>query len=395
MKGIHSTEIEMPMPFISALRSQPMKVFLFTADFAYGGTERYILNLVRHIDSEKFAITVGCCRRDGPFQPPPGIQVVEFPLRGFRWILMDLPILAQLILFLRKSEFNLIYATHFHTNIYLSLVAVFCRKPALVLGYRGINRIQSKIGKALTFFCSKLAHTIMVNSESASSVLRDMIGVPSLKIRVVKNGIEYNQCSARSMYPPTKGKVIGTVGRLHKLKGHKYLLRAFKDVERTWPETTLLLVGDGEERAALEHMAGELGISSKVTFAGYREDIGSILNKLDIFVLPSLTESFPNALLEAMAHGVPSIATRVGGAVEIIEDGKDGLLVPPSDAEQLATAISSLLKDSTLSNTLRAGGHAKAALFSIENMVRETERVFEEAISAKYKFPLLKMREDT
>ena len=362
-----------------------IRIFLLTGSFTFGGTERYIFNLLRHINKEKFNITVGCFRQEGHFTPPSDIESVVFPLRGLRWFLTDLPILVRLICFLKQRNFDLIYATHFQTNVYLSLASIFCRKPALVIGYRGINRMQGSFGKIITRICTGLAAIVLVNSDAARRTLSDQVAAPRTKIRVVHNGIEYKSSDGEKKNPLdlSKVKTIGTIGRMHRLKGHRVLLEAYRRLESIFPDTRLIFVGDGEERMALEQRARELGVSSKVLFTGFQADIESVLREIDIFVLPSITESFPNALLEAMAHGIPSIATRVGGTMEIVEDGKDGLLVDPGDAEQLSSAISAVLKDSSLSMRLASAGRKKAAFFSMDRMIRETESVLVEAAALK------------
>jgi glycosyltransferase involved in cell wall biosynthesis len=134
------------------------------------------------------------------------------------------------------------------------------------------------------------------------------------------------------------------VARLAPEKGIPVLLEAFAPLAHERPDLQLVIVGDGRERGELERLAQRLHIEHAVEFLGYQDAVESILVTLDLFVLPSLTEGIPLALLEAMGAGLPAVATAVGGVPEVIENGVSGVLVPPNDPLALRTAISSLLE---------------------------------------------------
>ena len=140
-----------------------------------------------------------------------------------------------------------------------------------------------------------------------------------------------------------------------------------------------MIVGQGGLREELEAQAAQLGIAAQVRFLGHREDVRDLLSILDLFVLPSLSEGMPLALLEAMAAGVPAIATRVGGTTEVIDDGRTGTLVAPGDSRVLAAAITTLLENPRLAKELgQAARQAVAARFSLAGMVQAYERVYSE-----------------
>lgn len=142
-----------------------------------------------------------------------------------------------------------------------------------------------------------------------------------------------------------RARVLGTVGRLHPAKDQAGLLRAFRHVRASVPEAVLLLVGDGALRGELEAVARREGVDDSVRFLGDRGDVARLARGFELFVLSSLTEGWSIALMEACASGLPIVATRVGGNPEIVEDGVNGLLVPPADPRALADAIVSLLED--------------------------------------------------
>jgi glycosyltransferase involved in cell wall biosynthesis len=175
---------------------------------------------------------------------------------------------------------------------------------------------------------------------------------PSSKVYCIRNGIDL----ARVV--PTAGRsaarerlgiagdafVVGGVGRLMPIKGFEHLIEAFARLRQQQPPAAsrLLIVGDGPLRESLAQCAQRHRVSRDVTLLGARADVHDVMTALDVFALSSLHEGMPMVILEAMALGVPIVATRVGGIPEILEDGKDAVLVPPGDAQALANAIESL-----------------------------------------------------
>ena len=165
--------------------------------------------------------------------------------------------------------------------------------------------------------------------------------------------------------------VIGTIGRLHEQKGHRYLLDAAAAVLRRRTDALFLIAGYGPLRATLEAQASELGIASSVRFLGYRADPAAILAALDLFVLPSLWEGMSNALLEAMAAGLPIVATSVDAAPEQIVHGESGMLVAPANADELAEAITFLSFDRAKAAAL--GRNARERVEAVFPMRRMTQ----------------------
>ncbi len=162
------------------------------------------------------------------------------------------------------------------------------------------------------------------------------------------------------------------------------LLDAVARVQERTPAIRLLLVGDGDLRGDLEAQARSLGLSETVTFAGHRTDVPKALAVFDVFVLPSLWEGMPNVVLEAMAAGLPVVATAVGGTPEVVVDGVTGFLVPPRDPDALAEAITRLLRDPDLRRKMGQAGQKRIEQhFSIEETVRQTEALYEALLREK------------
>jgi glycosyltransferase involved in cell wall biosynthesis len=152
---------------------------------------------------------------------------------------------------------------------------------------------------------------------------------------------------------------FGTVARLVPFKGHLHLLEAAAQLAPRYREARWILIGDGPEREALVRRAGELGITERVRFLGSRDDVLRLLQGLDCFVLPSLAEGMPNALLEGMATGLPAIGTAVSGTEEILEPGRSGWLVEPASAAALAAAMGEALADPAKAAELGRGARRR------------------------------------
>jgi glycosyltransferase involved in cell wall biosynthesis len=180
--------------------------------------------------------------------------------------------------------------------------------------------------------------------------------------------------------------VIGTVGRLSPEKGYEHLISAIRDVAIEYPRIKVLIVGSGSEeyRLYLQEKINKLKLSSNIIFTGFYEDVPQILNCMNIYSLPSLSEGFNRSLLEAMACGLPVVATNVGGNMEVVKDGVNGLLVPSDHPVRLAAAITELLKDREKAKRMGLAGRERVEeKFSIEKNVRRTETIYEEIILKK------------
>jgi glycosyltransferase involved in cell wall biosynthesis len=178
--------------------------------------------------------------------------------------------------------------------------------------------------------------------------------------------------------------VIGTIGRLSEEKRHVDLIKAFEKVSSVLPETKLLIVGDGYLRGYLEKIVEESDLREKVAFLGFQENVFKYLRKMDLFVLPSRTEGFGIALVEAMATGIPVIATSVGGIPEIVDNKINGLLVPPGQPSDLAEAIVKLLSHSALAKKMADNGRHKALTnFHPKRFIAQHEILYKDLASAK------------
>ena len=175
----------------------------------------------------------------------------------------------------------------------------------------------------------------------------------------------------------SKGLVVGTVGWLLPIKGPMHLLKAMSHVWESHPETNLVFVGKGDLERGLKEEARRMGVSEKVIFLGWRDDIPEIMQVLDVFVLPSLNEGMGRVLVEAMAAGKPVVASGVGGILDLVKEGQNGFLAGPGDEKGLAIAIKKLLEDKEMREVMGKRGREMAQDFSVEKMIEKIDILYE------------------
>jgi len=215
---------------------------------------------------------------------------------------------------------------------------------------------------------------------------REMQQTYTREIFVVPNGIDLKR-----VIPPSgieKGgnkKTILFVGRLHPVKGVRYLIESMAVIHRKMPCSNLIIVGDGEDRQELEELAKNLGLEDHVHFSGQvpQDRVHLYMHQADVFVLPSLSEGFGIVNIEAMAAGLPIVATNVGGIPDIIEEGVNGYLVNAKSSDELSDRILMLLQNDTLRAEIAANNRVKAKMFSWDAIAGIVEEVYQEIVARK------------
>jgi glycosyltransferase involved in cell wall biosynthesis len=179
---------------------------------------------------------------------------------------------------------------------------------------------------------------------------------------------------------PEEAPVVGMVGNIRAGKGHRILLEAAVRVRRIIPDVRFVLVGHGPLESQMRRRAREMDLEGTVVFAGARDDAPRVAGTFDLFALPSQSEGLAIALIEAMALGIPAVVTRVGGLTEVIDHGKQGLVVKAGDPDAFAEAILVMLQDAGLRRTLGEAARARAEQFDIRKAVRRHEEVYSELL---------------
>ncbi|MBI4536536.1 MAG: glycosyltransferase family 4 protein [candidate division NC10 bacterium] len=221
---------------------------------------------------------------------------------------------------------------------------------------------------------------VTLSDDEARDHLRHGIGQPEQFV-TIPSGVDLGPViGAQPLHIATGRPVVGTVARLAPVKGIAYLVRAAPRVLASVPDARFLIVGDGEQRMALEREARDLGLADRIHFTGFREDVPALIAGMDFFVLPSLNEGMGRVLVMAMARGKPIVATRVGGVPELLGEGEAGLLVPPADPAALAGAICSLLQDPVRLRAIAEAGRRRAPQYSADKMVKSLAELYRDVM---------------
>jgi glycosyltransferase involved in cell wall biosynthesis len=311
-----------------------------------------------------------------------GIRSRVVPLGGA----LDVRAVARLRAFLRRERADVL---HTHTHFSLNAVGRLAGRTAGagVIAHMHIENVfrdapaARRAQVALDNSTARLCRWIIAVSEATHAALVAQ-GYPPDRTLTVHNGVEVGEPGNPAQFTPAPtGPVVLEVGRLCAVKGQRELIEALPRLART--DVTLLLAGEdvesgGAYREALERAARDLGVADRVRFLGRRDDVPALLAAVDVLVLPSWIEGLPLVVLEAMAAGVPVVATDVGGTPEAVADGETGVLVPPRDVDALAGAIDALLSDPERARRLGAAGRERAReRFDAESAARRVVGLYD------------------
>ncbi len=313
------------------------------------------------------------------------VTMLRYESRGSFANLYDLATLRDLLTLIRERHVAILHTHEFFMNT-LGLIASRLTGVPVVATVHERNYYPDRLRRRVAYrLFGRFAQQMVTVSEGLRDLLTERIGIPPDRIRVVPNGVTIDEIPSQetvlglrqSLGFNQQSLLVGTVGRLHPKKGHKYLIEGAVHVVRRFPGVVFLIVGGGELHDELEAQARALGVAPYFRFLGHREDVRDLLPLLDIFVLPSLSEGMPLALLEAMAAGIPPVATRIGGVNEVVEDGKTALIVPPKDTRALADSIITLLEDRPLAQEMgEAARQVATRRFSVGRMVEDYKEIY-------------------
>jgi glycosyltransferase involved in cell wall biosynthesis len=360
---------------------------LFVSSFIPGGTERQMIELARRLDRRRFQVHLACFRREGPWLSRAEQNVAsieEFPIRSFR----DPATLKQMRTFARwcrRTGIAVLHATDLYANVFALPAAAAAGVSARIGNRREINPDKSAGLIALQRAAYACATRVAANSQAAASRLRRE-GVPSRRIAVIPNGLDVEAFTPRAL--PDRLRRVITVANLREEKAHEVLLDAAVMTLSRYPDAEFWIVGGGARYEELTALAHRLGVARRTRFFGHRDDIPALLGKSDIFVLPSRSEACPSGLIEAMASGLPVVATAVGGNLELVRHGENGILVPPDDARAIASSIRELIESPGRAATLGSAARASVvSRFSFERMVFAFEALYLAGLDATSPFP--------
>jgi glycosyltransferase involved in cell wall biosynthesis len=319
-----------------------------------------------------------------------GIPVVEFRKGKTLLSINGLHQVLRLAIFLRRGRFRVLHAYDLLGNLLGVPAAWLARTPIIISSRRYLADVEwyRPWRKKVICMIYRLSTHVIVNSAAVRDLLVRRDRLPKEKIRILHNGVDVERFGGarrdrESLLPGIRSdsKLIAVIANMYiPGKGHACLIAAAARICREFPQTIFLLIGDGPERPKLERQATEAGLQKNFLFLGRRKDVPELLACCDLSVLPSEAEALPNSVLEAMAAGLPVVATCVGGIPEIILNGENGLLVPTQDSEALTKAVIRILQDPDLAKKLGTAGQKRMGTqFGFDRLLWSLEQLYGKA----------------
>lgn len=360
---------------------------LIVRELGIGGCERDLTKLAIALDRQHFEPHVASFRGYGiraDDLSAAGVPVVEFPVRSF----LSASVMRHartMRSYLAANHIQLVHAFDTPTDIFAVPVARWAGVPVL-----SSQLWQSDVIPGLYRFLvrqtHRLADAVVVNSDAVRRHLIEREGVPASRVFLNHNGVETGVFHPGGRQKPDilagASVVAGTVCALRPEKRVDLLIRAFARVCDAHPDALLLIVGSGPTEPELLQLASQLQIGNRLRMVPRQQDVAGWMRAIDLFVLSSDSESFPNALLEAMACGCSVIGSRVGGVPELIADGVSGLLFDPGSEDQLAAHLETLLSQHGLRKQLAAEAARRAREeFSMGAVVNRMEALYQRVLT--------------
>ncbi len=346
----------------------------------------YFCAIADYADKVRFQVVVGTLASEGPLHEDMHVRGIRTFSLGCDGRSRYVSALLRLVLWLRRERVHILQ-THLFDASFVGLMAARLARTPITIVTRHHSNAVALTGKRLAMLVDiangrYLAHRIVVPSEKTKEFIVSCEKVPGEKIAVVPYGFDFEKIRSRRDSRRRVRKelslngsiVLATIARLDPLKGLAQLLGAISKLVPLYPNLRLLVIGDGPERQHLTCMRDSLGLSSHVIFAGYRSDVFDVISAADVVVHPSLSESFNQVIAEAAALAKPIVATDVGAAREVVEDGLSGFLVAPGDENQLFQALLRMLGNADRWKDMGEIGRLRVQKFSAERMVKGYEK---------------------
>ncbi|MFL6467080.1 MAG: glycosyltransferase [Pyrinomonadaceae bacterium] len=372
--------------------------------FAIGGTERQAVQLADLLRAgSTYRVYIGCMDVRGPlYERAREISVEEIPefrLKTFYDVNFWMQI-RRCVAFLKRAEIGIIHTHDFYTNIFGMTAGLLAGISVRIVSKRDIlsrTRNQLLVERQAVRFADR----ITVNSEAIRSNLIKN-GIPADKIVRVYNGLDVDRFETPAGFERCdllkrlginsghqKARVVTIVANLRSdVKNHKMFLKAAEKIRSELSDVIFLLAGEGELSDSLKIEAGRLGLGDSVYFLGRVDDVPGLLSVSDVCLLTSKSEGFSNSILEYMAAGKPVVATDVGGAGEVVDDGETGFLVQSDDANSAATRVLTLLRDPDLSRQFGERGRQKVEQrYSLNAQIDQVLEMYDGLLRAKRTIP--------
>jgi sugar transferase (PEP-CTERM/EpsH1 system associated) len=357
-----------------------------------GGIETLILELSKRLNPSRFKPEICVLSTKGNLGNEfENAGITVHPLNKKEGLGWSIPFKLSRII--KERGIDILHSQNQSSWLYAAIAAKLARIPLVHTVHSNVsfNNPHPHRWLLLQRHLAKHTRLIICVANSNAKFMQEKQHIPAEKIRVVYNGIEPEIYSSAASDPEskkmelgiTKGDVIiGNVARFSPPKDHENLIRAFKQVLQSVPAAKLLLIGDGPLEYKIKSLVSKLGLGNQVKFLGRRRDIPGLLKTFDVFVLPSSSEGLPMAILEAMASGLPIIATNVGGNPEVVINEETGIIVPAKNPGALAEATCRLLSNRNEARNMGVRGQNRVkGYFTFEAMAREYAAIYESLLN--------------
>ena len=363
-----------------------VKIMQVIHSMGVAGAEKIVYEIIKHLNKERFSFSVCCLDFSGEL----GKSLQEGGTEIFvldRKPGIDFSIIKRLAGILKKNDIDIVHTHQYTPYFYGATAAILYGKCKIIFTEHGRPQPDYMRFKRVLYnqFLNLYTNRITGVSRFSKNSLIKYEQLPPDKIKIIHNGVIVGR---NNIVGDVQGKryelginnsetAVAMIGRFYPIKNHKMLLKAFQGALKEVPDMKLVLVGEGPTKKECENLAYNLGIAGHVIFLGLRKDVSALLQIFDICVLSSDIEAAPLSVLEAMAAGLPAIATDAGGNPEIIINGLTGVLVPPNNDIEFSKAIISLAKDPEKRKKMgQAGKNRVEQFFNLENMLEEYERLY-------------------
>ncbi len=369
--------------------TRKIKVLHLTTVSGIGGAERMILDVVEHIDKVRFAMAVASLYGGGPLRDRAQALHVPYYDLDFHH---PVRFCSGLRALLRQERYDLIQLHGDTAEVVVRPLASRWGTGSVISTVHGIASFSSRVRNMLLRMHSRKVDHFVSVSGFGRQLLMEKRGVAAERITVIHPGMAVpgphdalrREAIRRELHIAPDELMVLTVANLRTLKGHITILEAAAQMQGAI-KTVFVFAGEDRSDGEVAREAESLGVQQAVRLMGFQKNVYDYLNAADLFLLPSQSEGLPLSILEAMAMGVPVIATPVGGIPEIINDGEQGLLVPPRDAAAVAAALRRLAADKPLRAALGQGGRDRiAAKFSLHGMITQYQDLYQRLYDDKH-----------
>lgn len=368
-----------------------IRIVYLLPELKWGGSEKHAIQLASGLRERGHDARIVCLFREGPLGDEAREKGIPFTCLNlpYRWGIRTLLGIQDWI---RSHPVDVLHTYLFGFHLFAGLPARLLKIPVLLSSRREIPHWQKGRHRWLEKVGNLFVDQIVCVSKAVEKWALEKEGIPPEKVLTIYNGVDVNRFNPariqsfvrREFQIPSGTPLIGTVANMATEKGYPDLLEAAQLILQKSPEARFLFVGFGPREGEIRERAQKIAGHEQIIFTGARTDIPNLIGAMDVFVLASVIEGFPNVLLEALAMAKPVVATEVGGIPELIESGRNGILVPPRDGRALAEAVLSLFKNPEGARAMGRRGMEKIRKsFTLERMFDQYEALYLSLLQSK------------